>query len=281
MKDFSFVDETFDINRTNTYEISIQLSLNGFSFSVMDLIRNKFTLLKHYDLTNKLSFEDKRDEIQSIIQKDKHLNAHYKLTKTLVISPKSVLIPNELFDQNLVKKYFEFNHKLEELEEIHFNYNNAIQAVNLYTIPNPISNVLFEAFGKTSLYHQFTPFHTHHLRKHYEKTTVAVYLYENFIDIGVFQDQKLKFYNHFLIRSKEDILYFILYVYKQLKLNRSENELHISGNFELFPELDSLLKQYVKKIHFQKAPGEFTYSYTFKKDQMNHFTNLFRLKLCE
>lgn len=281
MKDFSFVDETFDINRTNTYERSIQLSLNGFSLSVMDLVRNKFTLLKHYDLTNKLSFDDKADEIQSIIQKDKHLNAPYKYTKALVISPKSVLIPNELFDQNFAKKYFEFNHKLEELEEIHFNYNNTIQAVNLFTIPNPISNVLFEAFGKINLYHQFTPFHNHHLRQHYEKNITAVYLYENFIDIGVFQDQKLKFYNNFLIQSREDILYFILYVYKQLKLSRSENDLHISGNLKVFPELDALLKQYVKKVHFQKAPKDFTYSYTFKKDQMNHFTNLFRLKLCE
>jgi len=281
MKDFSFVDETFDINRTNTYERSIQVSLNGFSLSVLDLIRNKFTLLKHYDLSDKFSYEDKADEIKRIIQKDKHLNATYKHTKTLVISPKSVLIPNELFDQNFVKKYFEFNHKLEELEEIHFNYNKTIQAVNLFTIPNPISNTLFEAFGKTNLHHQFTPFHTHHLRQHYENPVVAVYIYEDFIDIGVFQDQKVKFYNNFLIQSKEDILYFILYAYKQLKLSRSGDDLYISGNLKLFPELETFLKQYIKKIHFQKAPREFTYSYTFKKEQMNHFTNLFRLKLCE
>lgn len=281
MKNFSFVDETFDINRTNTYEKSIQVSLNGFSLSVLDLVRNKFILLKHYNLKPKVSFEEKADEIQSIIDKDEHLKARYKKTKTLVVSPKSVLIPNELFEQNFAKKYFEFNHKLEELEEIHFNENDSIQAVNLFTIPNPISNVLFDAFGKTPIYHQFNPFNTYYLRFQSENRIAAVDLHDDFIDIGVYGNRKLKFYNNFLINSKEDILYFILYTFKQLNLSRTENELYISGNLNLYSGLENLLRQYIKKIHIQKVPKDFTYSYTFKKDQMNHFTNLFMLQLCE
>jgi len=281
MKNFSFVDETFDINRTNTYERSIQVSLNGFSFSVLDLVRNKFILLKHYDLRHKVSYEEKADEIQSIIDKDEHLKTSYKKTKTLVVSHKSVLIPNELFEQNFAKKYFEFNHKLEELEEIHFNENDSIQAVNLFVMPNPISNVLFDVFGKTPVYHQFNPFNAFFLRFHSENKIAAVHLHEDFIDIGIYGNRKLKFYNNFLISSKADILYFILYTFKQLKLSRTETELHISGNLNLYSGLESLLKQYIKKIHIQKVPKDFTYSYTFKKDEMNHFTNLFMLQLCE
>jgi len=281
MKNFSFIDETFDINRTNTYERSIQVSLNGFSLSVLDLVRNKFILLKHYNLKHKVSFEEKADKIQSIIDKDEHLKASYKITRTLVVSPKSALIPNELFEQNFAKKYFEFNHKLEELEEIHFNENDSIQAVNLFTIPNPISNVLFNEFGKTPVYHQFNPFNAYYLHLHPENRITAVHLHEDFIDIGVYGNRRLKFYNNFLVNSKEDILYFILYTLKQLKLSRTETELHISGNLNLFPGLEVLLKQYIKRIHIQKAPKDFTYSYTFEKDKMNHFTNLFMLQLCE
>ena len=281
MKNFSFIDETFDINRTNTYERSIQVSLNGFSLSVLDPVRNKFILLKHYGLKDKAPSEEKADEIQSIIQKDEHLKAKYKKTKTLLVSPKSVLIPNELFDQNYAKKYFEFNHKLEELEEIHFNHDKSTQAVNLFVIPNSISNVLFDNFGKTPLYHQFKPFNAQCLRLQNENRIAAVHLHEDFIDIGVYGNRRLKFYNNFLTHSKEDILYFILYTFKQLELSRLENELYISGNLNLYPGLDSILSQYIKRIHFQKPPKDFTFSYTFKKDQMNHFSNLFTLQLCE
>lgn len=281
MKNFSFVDETFDINRTNTYERSIQFNLNGFSLSVLDLVRNKFILLKHYNLRHKVSFEEKADEIQSIIDNDEHLKASYKITKTLVVSPKSVLIPNELFEKNFAKKYFEFNHRLEELEEIHFNENKSIQAVNLFTIPSPISYVLFDSFGKTPIYHQFNPFNAYYLRFSPENRVSAVHLHEDFIDIASYGNRRLKFYNNFMIKSKEDILYFILYTFKQLNLSRTENELHISGNLNLHSGLESLLRQYIKKIHIHKAPKDFTYSYTFNKDQINHFSNLFRLQLCE
>jgi len=281
MKNFSFIDETFDINRTNTYEKSIQVSLNGFSFSVFDLVRHKFILLKHYDLAHKGSFEEKADELKRIIEKDQYLGTNYKYTKTLVVSPKSVLIPNQLFDPNFAKKYFEFNHKLEELEEIHYNHIDTIDAVNLFTIPNPISNVLFDTFGKTPLYHQFLPFNNDNLHYPHENRIMAVNISEGFIDIGVFANHQLKFYNSYLTKSKEDILYFMLYAFQQLKMSRSNNELYLSGNRNLYPGLEGLLKQYIKKVHYQRAPKQYTYSYTFRREQMNHFTNLFRLQFCE
>ncbi len=45
--DIVFIDETFDINQTKNYNISIQAGLNGYSFSVIDPVRNKYILLKH------------------------------------------------------------------------------------------------------------------------------------------------------------------------------------------------------------------------------------------
>ncbi|MFP4019583.1 MAG: DUF3822 family protein, partial [Bacteroidales bacterium] len=50
MRDFSFADETLDLNRSSSYILSIQIYLNGFSFSILDTVRNKYSLLKHYDL---------------------------------------------------------------------------------------------------------------------------------------------------------------------------------------------------------------------------------------
>lgn len=281
MKSFSFEDETLDINRTNSYGISIQVALNGFSFSILDLVRDKFIVLTHHDLSHKNSFEEKAEEIKQITDKNPLLQSSFKKKKILVINPKSVLIPAPLFDQNYVKKYFEFNHKLEELEEIHYQEDNAIDAFNIFTLPNPVSNELIQAFGKTSFHHQFSPFNMHHINIHNENRFVGVYIYEHFIDIGLFANHQLKFYNSFLIQSKEDILYFILYTFKQFNLSRSVNELYLSGDTGIFDGLEHLLKQYIKKIHQQKPPKDFTYSYTFSKSALQYFSNLFRLELCE
>jgi hypothetical protein len=37
--DIVFIDETFDINQTKNYHISIQAGLNGYSFSVLDPVQ--------------------------------------------------------------------------------------------------------------------------------------------------------------------------------------------------------------------------------------------------
>ncbi|HCY00898.1 MAG TPA: hypothetical protein DG754_12235, partial [Bacteroidales bacterium] len=42
MQKLEFFDETFDPDRTATYELSIQVSLGGFSLCIKDLTRNLF-----------------------------------------------------------------------------------------------------------------------------------------------------------------------------------------------------------------------------------------------
>ena len=39
-------DETLDINSTENYEISVELSTDSISFCVLDTIRNKFIMLR-------------------------------------------------------------------------------------------------------------------------------------------------------------------------------------------------------------------------------------------
>ena len=39
MQEFAFIDETLDINLTQSYYLSIQLSLNGLSFCIHDPVR--------------------------------------------------------------------------------------------------------------------------------------------------------------------------------------------------------------------------------------------------
>jgi len=45
MVELELIDETFDKDRTEVYELSIQACLNGFSFAIKDTIRNTFIVL--------------------------------------------------------------------------------------------------------------------------------------------------------------------------------------------------------------------------------------------
>ena len=41
-------DETLDINSTENYELSVQVSPDGFPFCLLDTIRNKYVLLRSF-----------------------------------------------------------------------------------------------------------------------------------------------------------------------------------------------------------------------------------------
>ena len=59
-------DETLDINSTENYELSIQISPDGFSFCLLDIIRNKFVLIRAFEpVENKQFNSQKLNEILS------------------------------------------------------------------------------------------------------------------------------------------------------------------------------------------------------------------------
>ena len=42
------LDETLDINATDNYDLSLELSEEGVSLAVLDLLRGKYVMLRHY-----------------------------------------------------------------------------------------------------------------------------------------------------------------------------------------------------------------------------------------
>ena len=281
MKEFSYVDETLDLNRAHAYRLSIQVSLDGFSFSILDQVREKFVLLKHHDLSDLPLPEEKGEKLDKIMSEDPYLKPSYQKTMAMVATGKSTLIPAAYFQEKDLKQYLEFNHDMDELEEIHYNYLDGLGAYTIFTLPNPLSNAMIRHLGRIHYYHQGLPFITWHIdNAPASRKRAALSIYENFADIGVFSKNKLHFYNTFRWSAGEDLLYYVLYVFKQLNLDVSSNEIYISGNAKSRKELRNLLERYIKRIHFQAPPERFTYSYTFKKESAQHFTNLFRLSLC-
>ena len=47
MKDLTIIDDSFDLNITSSYHISILAHSNGLSFAIMDAVRMKFLVLDY------------------------------------------------------------------------------------------------------------------------------------------------------------------------------------------------------------------------------------------
>ncbi len=282
MQNFAFIDETLDINLTQSYFLSIQVNLDGLSFCILDPVREKYIAFSNIKFQENLNHDDFYDVLEDLIANHNLLKLSYKYTKIIWLSKKNTLIPNSYFQKEDLKKYFEFNQKLHDLDEIHYTELKYVQAYSIFTIPNTAANIFVKQYSKVSFYNQQSPFIEYSLFKyHSEAKTVFANINHDFIDLCIIENGKLLLYNNFTYKSDNDIIYFILYVFDQFKLNTQQTELILSGNFDKNSKLQIKLNEFISHIKLNKPSEDFSYSYTFKKIPKHCFINLFNLNLCE
>ncbi|MFC2152327.1 DUF3822 family protein [Bacteroidota bacterium] len=282
MQDFAFVDETLDINITQSYYLSIQVSLDGLSFCILDPVREKYIAFSHKSFEKDLIFDDVLNTIEEYIKKNELLNHTYKSTKLIWLTSKNTLIPNSYFKKENLKKYFEFNQKLDDLDEIHYKKLKYVEANSVYVISSQIANIFIKKFSKISFYNQQIPFIEHALFKyHSESKKVFVNINDRFIDLMITENGKLLLYNNFAYKTEMDMIYYILYVFDHFKLDTQNTDLILSGLIDKKATTYAKLKEFINHIKFDKLPESFTYSYTFNQIPAHSFTNLFNLQLCE
>ncbi len=283
MHDLSLLDETLDINITKSYHLSIQIDLNGFSFCLLDTIRNKYVALKHYSFD--LLSEDPGKNIRAVFEQDEFLKQEFKGSKMIFTTKKSTLIPQPLFNKENVTDYFSFNHSPNKNHyEIFFNRLKHAEAYVVFAMPAYLPSLIQDYIPSVKLFHQSVPLIENiYLNRRNRKDRVIVYMNisEKLFDIVVIDDKKLNLYNCFSFQDENDLLYFTLYVFEQQKLDPGNTEIILSGRITKTMKQFEILKKYIRHIRFDTPNRQFAYSYTFNEIPSHIYLNLLNLYPCE
>ncbi len=281
MLQFELLDETFDINRTGSLHLSIQASLDGFLFSVLEPYSLKYLVLKHYRFEPIASTEIMLEKIEEIIRQDPLLQQPYHGVSCIQVDNRSTLLPAALFDKRQLKSYFEFNHILNDLDELRYNFLKQVDAYLVFPMYHEIVNLYLKSWVNAAFFHQATPFISEVVHTAASTGKAAhVHFSTGHFDIAVTNGQQLLFHNNFMYRSSEDLLYFILFVFDKLKLDQESTPLLLSGDFDKFSDRPSMLKRYFRNLRFRNAPAEFQYPHVFEKIQEHSCLGLFKVYHC-
>ena len=279
MLQFELLDETFDLNLTNTYHLSIQASLDGFLFSILDPSRGKFLGLKQYAYQNLQSENELCSQIQKVLKEDPLLQHAYSGVACIYPDTRSTLLPAALFDRTHLKTYFEFNHPLKDLDELHFNYLKRVDAYLIFPMFHEIANLYLSSWVNASFFHPVTMLSEEALGRS-GGPSVNIQFFGRHFDILVSEGQALKLHNSFTYRSEEDLLYFILFVFDKLGLDQEGTPVFLSGSIDKFSGQPSFLRRYFKKLSFQPAPSGFQYPPAFDRIQEHIYLNVFKVYHC-
>ena len=281
MHEYNFCDSRLEQNKSDSYHLSIQASPDGFSFTVLDPYTFRYLAYSHFPFAMFHDIRDLPDLFEKRIQEEGLLGLEYSTVYCIISSSKSTLLPAGLFNKEKIRSYFEFNHDLGELDELHTNYLKHLDAYLIFSVYHEIANVFVRQFPKIKICNQATSFIEDSLLRQDDKTDlVSASFQSGFFDIIFTRGKKLILHNIFSYRNPNDLIYFIVYIYDKLKLDTSQVELQLIGNIDPQDTASDMIRKFIRNVSFGKASKQYNYAPGFKKMHEHTYLNLCNLYHC-
>jgi len=244
------------IENTNNLKLSIQFSLDGFSFCISNLENEKDELFTEYLFDTQLKTpEALLEEIKPVFKNDKNLHLDFKNVNVIYRNNLNSLVPIAYFDENNLSQYLNFSIKTLKTDYIAYDTLKNTEANNVYIPYVNINNYLFQHFGEFEYRHHLSVYIDKLIDLNNEKDSKTMYInvdHKSF-DIVVLKGKELLFSNIFSYKTKEDFLYYVLFVAEQLKLDTNSFNLFISGKINEDSELFKLCYNYIRNIKFLES----------------------------
>lgn len=236
-------------------KLSIQISLNGLSFCVLDESSKTAIYLKHVTFEEKVTPIELLHRLKHVFENENELKYKFNSVTAIYVNEISALIPKPLFDEDYLADYLKFNSKILKSDFIAFDELMVNDCMNVYVPYINVNNFLYERFGAFEYKHFSTILIDHVLN--IEKNTSSPKMYINVSDVHfeivITHQGKLDFYNTFEYTTREDFIYYILFTIEQLKLNPETVEVLLLGDINEESDMYKIAYKYIRHLLFGTA----------------------------
>lgn len=192
------------------------------------------------------------------------------------------LVPKALFDEKELESYVSFNHPVKAEDQLIFHYTNleSHDAVVVFAIPRGLEFMLKAKLPPHQLLHFSASILEALGLSKLQENELLVNVQNQQFEVIYAPNGKLKFFNSFQYQSKEDFIYYLLYVMEQLQLEREKSKITLVGEIEKDSAIFKLLYTYIHEVTFGDKPENVEFSAVL--GQLNNHSNfsLFHQHLC-
>lgn len=248
------LSEKITVDQSENYIMSIRLSSDGLSFSVYNpSVKDSFWY-------KKIVFEQSESYISSL--KDcffeyDFLSWHYKKIYVICVSAPYTIVPQEFFQEKSKKELLTFTTTVSEIHCLS-NTLKKERSELLFGVKDDVYEFCCRSLVNPIFVHHLTPvlpllgkLSSNRLPKQ-----LFVNLHHRSIDVVSYTQGTLSFINTFEYKQIEDIIYYILYVWKQMEMNQQRDQLNLFGDTSLCHNLNKILRNYIQCIETLDVPTE-------------------------
>jgi hypothetical protein len=255
---------TFNIDHSEKYHLSVEIGLKHLSYCIINNNTNNVEYFNNFSIN---------DNVIRLINNEDFLKLNFASSSVSFTNFPYTLVPNEFFEEEKLKEILELNIniydviKTDELAEIKTHL--------VYTISNEINEIVFTFFPNAKQISQQSILIDTFSKLDNKKNNTYLYISEKILNITIFKNEKLVFNNSFSFKTKEDILYFTLFTFEQLKIDSEIVNVKLYGDIIKGDENYQLLYDYIRNIEFGTRPKHIKFSKVFNKIQEHQFHALF------
>ncbi len=280
MHDINIVDDSFDLKHTTEYHLSIQVGLDGFSFCILDVHRNKFIVFRHLPLMiGRPQFLPKK--IEAIFDEEEILNATYKSISVSYSTHKATLIPKAYSEPDYAAKVATITNEISRNEDVLTNDLPGFNYQLIYCYPKDMMALLNRKFTEFQFRHKSIPLLTSVLNQRDEKKhTLLINFEKKYIRMIALKGSQMLLYNSFYFKNESDFLFYTLNICHNLHFSAERDEIIIGGFVADDSAYIRQLRKYISNIQFLKPLVGFNYGNIFDKVQKHQFVSLLNSHSC-
>lgn len=260
------------MNSNHIKELSIQISLSGLSFCILDRTSNIIEFLKTVTFDRKANPFEALEHLKKALELHSELNQTFSAVVVIYQNELSNLVPKVLFNEEQSADYLKFNSKILKSDFISHDEIAINESVNVYVPYMNINNFIFDTFGVFEYKHASTILIDSLLQKEIKSNESNLYLNVNHqqFELLVIKDKKLLLYNSFEFSTKEDVIYYLLFTMEQLRLSPETIKLNLMGLIEKDDELYNIIYTYIRFVEFYSPNNSFEFKSELKPISQHH-----------
>ncbi|OFY10681.1 MAG: hypothetical protein A2X11_13740 [Bacteroidetes bacterium GWE2_42_24] len=271
------------------YELSILLAQDGVSFSLAEPQKGKVLALEAMSFFNsgEVGVPD-WDQVTEILPAARKMSQWaintFPRTRIFVETRKSTLIPQSLASVETNRDILAFNHPLADDEVVLADNVSSGEMTHLFAISGKLLSVLTQIQGVSGVHcasSVLLELLVGQFRNLILDDKLFVHVRPRWFEVVYLRDKKLRFFNSFEYRNREDFIYFLLFVMDQLGLNPETSEVVLLGEVEKESAIYDIIYRYVRNVGFARRLSALNFPYVFDSLPRHSYFTILNTSLCE
>lgn len=268
--------DTLTMGNSEKYKVSIRLWSGGLSFSgYVPSVGNTFFYREaEFDLTKPYV-----SSLKDFFFAHDFLTWMYKRVRVIAVSPQYTLVPDTFFTEEKKEQFLSYHFSVPE-KRVLVDSLKEDNAKVVYGLDEEVYEFCSRSLVNPDFFQHITPQLIFWKKQSQGALPGQMYvvLHQKMMDVACYAQGHLLFANTFDVEQPEDMLYYILYVWRQVGMDQQKDQLRLFGEASLRNRIIHTLRTYLQHISPVDIPSD---TYLIGEDIVQAPMDLISLSVCE